>query len=169
MKAFTGNRSGLAIALVCVAQFVIVLDVTVVTSALPALGRELGFGADDLQWVVTAYVLAFGGFLVAGGRAADLVGARRAFTIGLAGFAAASLGCGLAPSGWVLIASRVLQGLAAALLTPAALALLNAVTEPGPPGGGPSGSGRPRPPAAGRPAGCWAGCSPSTRAGERCS
>ena len=131
MKAFTGNRSGLAIALVCVAQFVIVLDVTVVTSALPALGRELGFGADDLQWVVTAYVLAFGGFLVAGGRAADLIGARRAFTIGLAGFAAASLGCGLAPTGWVLIASRVLQGLAAALLTPAALALLNAVTEPG--------------------------------------
>ena len=102
-----------------------------VTSALPALGRELGFGADDLQWVVTAYVLAFGGFLVAGGRAADLVGARRAFTISLAGFAAASLACGLAPAGWVLIAARVLQGLAAALLTPAALALLNAVTEPG--------------------------------------
>ena len=121
----------MAIALVCVAQFVIVLDVTVVTSALPALGRELGFGADDLQWVVTAYVLAFGGFLVAGGRAADLIGARRAFTIGLAGFTAASLACGLAPTGWVLIAARVLQGLAAALLTPAALALLNAVTEPG--------------------------------------
>ena len=131
MKPFTGNRSAFAVALVCVAQFVIVLDVTVVTSALPALGRELGFGADDLQWVVTAYVLAFGGFLVAGGRAADLVGARRAFTIGLAGFAAASLACGLAPAGWVLIAARVLQGLAAALLTPAALALLNAVTEPG--------------------------------------
>ncbi len=131
MKPFAGNRSAFAIALVCVAQFVIVLDVTVVTSALPALGRELGFGADDLQWVVTAYVLAFGGFLVAGGRAADLVGARRAFTIGLAGFTAASLACGLAPAGWVLIAARVLQGLAAALLTPAALALLNAVTEPG--------------------------------------
>ena len=131
MKSFTGNRTAFAVALVCVAQFIIVLDVTVVTSALPALGRELGFGADDLQWVVTAYVLAFGGFLVAGGRAADLVGARRAFTIGLAGFAAASLVCGLAPAGWVLIAARVMQGLAAALLTPAALALLNAVTEPG--------------------------------------
>ncbi len=131
MKHFAGNRSAFAVALVCVAQFVIVLDVTVVTTALPALGRELGLRADDLQWVVTAYVLAFGGFLVAGGRAADLFGARRAFTIGLAGFAAASLVCGLAPSGWVLIAARVLQGLAAALLTPAALALLNAVTEPG--------------------------------------
>ena len=131
MKPFTGNRSTFAVALVCVAQFVIVLDVTVVTSALPALGRELGFAADDLQWVITAYVLAFGGFLVAGGGATDLVGARRAFTIGLAGFAAASLGCGLAPTGWVLIGSRVLQGLAAALLTPAALALLNGVTEPG--------------------------------------
>jgi MFS family permease len=131
MKAFAGNRTAFAIALVCVAQFVIVLDVTVVTSALPALGRELGFSADDLQWVVTAYVLAFGGFLIAGGRAADLAGPRRAFTLGLAGFAAASLGCGLATTGWVLIGSRVLQGLAAALLTPAALALLNAVTEPG--------------------------------------
>ena len=131
MMAFTGNRTALAIALVCIAQFVLVLDVTIVTSALPALGRELGLAADDLQWVVTAYVLAFGGFLVAGGRAADLVGARRAFTAGLAGFAVTSLACGLAPSGWVLIASRVLQGLAAALLTPAALALLNAVTEPG--------------------------------------
>ncbi|HZA04876.1 MAG TPA: MFS transporter [Propionibacteriaceae bacterium] len=131
MGPFTGNRSAVAVALVCLAQFVIVLDVTVVTSALPALGRELGFGAEDLQWVVTAYVLAFGGFLVAGGRAADLVGARRAFTVGLAGFAAASLGCGLAPTGWVLIVSRVGQGLAAALLTPAALALLNAVTQPG--------------------------------------
>ena len=118
MKPFTGNRSAFAVALVCVAQFVIVLDVTVVTGALPALGRELGLGVDDLQWVVTAYVLAFGGFLVAGGRAADLVGAGRAFAIGLAGFAAASLACGLAPAGWVLIAARVLQGLAAALLTP---------------------------------------------------
>ena len=115
MRPLTGNRSAFAVALVCVAQFVIVLDVTVVTSALPALGRELGFDADDLQWVVTAYVLAFGGFLVAGGRAADLVGARRAFTVGLAGFAAASLGCGLAPAGWVLIVSRVVQGLAAAV------------------------------------------------------
>jgi MFS family permease len=131
MSRFAGNRSGLAIALVCIAQFVIVLDVTVVTSALPALGRELGFSAEDLQWVLTAYVLAFGGFLVAGGRAADLVGARRAFTVGLAGFAAASLGCGLASTEWMLIGSRVLQGLAAAVLTPAALALLNAVTEPG--------------------------------------
>jgi len=131
MRSFTGNRTGPAIALVCIAQFVLVLDVTVVTSALPALGRELGLAADDLQWVVTAYVLAFGGFLVAGGRAADLIGARRAFTVGLAGFAATSLACGLAPTGWVLIAARVLQGLAAALLTPAALALLNAVTEPG--------------------------------------
>ena len=131
MNPLTGNRSAPVTALVCIAQFVLVLDVTIVTTALPVLGRELGLAADDLQWVVTAYVLAFGGFLVAGGRAADLVGARRAFAVGLAGFAVTSLACGLAPTGWVLVAARVLQGLAAALLTPAALALLNAVAEPG--------------------------------------
>lgn len=131
MTALTGNRARLAVTVVCVAQFVIVLDVTIVTSALPALGRELGLAGDELSWVINAYVLAFGGFLVAGGRAADLVGARRAFVVGLAGFALTSLGCGLAPEGWVLLLSRVLQGLTAALLTPAALALLHAVTSEG--------------------------------------
>jgi MFS family permease len=131
MSALTGNRTAGAVAVVCVAQFVTVLDVTVVTSALPALGRELGLTGDELSWVVTAYVLAFGGFLVAGGRAADLVGARRAFFVGLTGFTLSSLACGLAPDGWVLLLGRALQGLTAALLTPAALALLHAVTADG--------------------------------------
>jgi MFS family permease len=125
---FDGNRTALGISVLCVAQFVVVLDATVVVSALPALGRDLGFTAGGLQWVVTAYTLAFGGFLVVGGRVADLVGSRRGFTLGLIGFTAASLGCGLAPSPALLLAGRVLQGVAAALLSPAALALLASIT-----------------------------------------
>ena len=128
MSAFAGNRTALGIAVVCVAQVVVVLDVTVVVSALPAMGRDLGFTPGGLQWVVTAYTLAFGGFLVVGGRAADLMGPRRGFTIGLVAFTAASLGCGLAPSATLLLASRVVQGVAAAMLSPAALALLTSIT-----------------------------------------
>ena len=79
MTTFSGN-SRRAVALLCVAQFVVVLDVTVVTTALPALGHELGFTPQGLTWVVTAYTLCFGGFLVVGGRVADLLGSRRAFT-----------------------------------------------------------------------------------------
>ena len=92
------------------------------------MGRDLGFTSGGLQWVVTAYTLAFGGFLIVGGRVADLVGSRRGFTIGLVGFTAASLACGLAPSPALLLAGRVLQGVAAALLSPAALALLSTIT-----------------------------------------
>jgi EmrB/QacA subfamily drug resistance transporter len=128
MSTFGGNRSGLGIAVLCVAQFVVVLDATVVVSALPAMGRDLGFTAGGLQWVVTAYTLAFGGFLIVGGRVADLIGSRRSFTLGLIGFTAASLACGLAPSPALLLAGRVLQGISAALLSPAALALLSTIT-----------------------------------------
>ena len=130
MTTFSGN-SRRAVALLCVAQFVVVLDVTVVITALPALGHELGFTPQGLPWVVTAYTLCFGGFLVVGGRVADLLGSRRAFTLGLAGFTAASLLCALAWSAGALIAFRALQGSAAALLSPAALALLTASTEAG--------------------------------------
>ena len=107
------------------------LDATIVVSALPAIGRDLGFTAGGLQWVVTAYTLAFGGFLVVGGRVADLVGSRRGFALGLVGFTAASLGCGLAPSPALLLLGRVLQGVAAALLSPAALAMLTSITAAG--------------------------------------
>ena len=131
MSSFGGNRTALGIAVLCVAQFVVVLDATVVVSALPALGRDLGFTPGGLQWVVTAYTLAFGGFLIVGGRVADLIGSRRGFAIGLVGFTAASLGCGLAPSPALLLAGRVLQGVAAALLSPAALALLTSMTASG--------------------------------------
>ncbi len=117
--------------MLCVAQFVVVLDATAVTGALPELGRDLGFTARDLQWVVTVYTLTFGGFLIVGGRIADLVGSRRAFAVGLLGFTAASLCCGLASSPEMLIASRIAQGAAAALLSPAALAMLTVITAEG--------------------------------------
>jgi MFS family permease len=131
MRRFAGNRPVLGIAVLCVAQFVVVLDATIVVTALPVLGRDLGFPRETLQWVVTAYTLAFGGFLVVGGRIADLVGSRRGFAVGLVGFTVASLGCGLAPFPAVLLSCRVLQGVAAALLSPAALALLTSITTSG--------------------------------------
>ncbi len=131
MRRFDRNPTTLAIGVLCVAQLVVVLDATIVASALPALGRDLGFSTDHLQWVVTGYTLALGGFLAVGGRIADLVGARRGFALGLAGFTAASSGCGLAPSQAVLLSCRVLQGVAAALLLPAALALLTSIAGSG--------------------------------------
>lgn len=109
------------------AQFVVVLDATAVTTALPAVGADLGGGLATLQWVLSAYTLCFAGFLVVGGRVSDLLGARRAFVVALAGFTLASLACGLAPSLGVLVGARLVQGLAAALLSPAALTLLGAV------------------------------------------
>jgi MFS family permease len=101
----------LALALLCIAQFMIVLDVQVVVIALPAIQREFGISQTNLQWVVNAYVLLFGGFLMLAGRAADLFGRRRFFIGGLLLFALASLGCGLARSEAWLITTRVLQGL----------------------------------------------------------
>src|ERR687886_95748 len=112
------------LAVLCAAQFVVVLDVTIVAVALPAIQRDLGFSAAGLQWVVTAYTLVFAGLLIAAGRAADLHGRRRAFMAGLGLFAAASLACGLARSPGVLVAARAVQGLGAAAASPAALALL---------------------------------------------
>lgn len=134
MRRFTGNTSNtrLVLATICVAQFVVVLDVTIVTTALPAIARGLGFGAAGLPWVMTAYTLVLGGLLVAGGRFADVVGARKAFIGGLAWFALASAGCAVAWSPATLIGARALQGVGAALLAPAGLALLTATTEDGP-------------------------------------
>jgi MFS family permease len=121
----------LPVTILCGAQFLVVLDVTIVASALPDMRRSLGFSPEGLQWVLSAYALAFGGLLVVAGRAGDVLGPRRLFVAGLAGFSAASLACGLAPSPAVLIAGRALQGVAAAVQTPAALALLtSAFPEP---------------------------------------
>jgi len=103
----------------------IILDVTVVNLALPSIQADLGFASKDLQWVVTAYTLAFGGLLLLGGRAADLFGRRRMFLAGLGVFTAASLGSALAASPEVLLATRVLQGVGAAMLSPAALSLIS--------------------------------------------
>jgi len=107
-----------------VAQFMVILDATVVNVALPSIARSLSFAAEGLQWVVTAYVLASGGLVLLGGRAADVAGRRRIFLAGLTVFTAASLASGIAPAAGALIAARAGQGLGAALLTPAALSIL---------------------------------------------
>jgi EmrB/QacA subfamily drug resistance transporter len=110
--------------LLCAAQFMVILDITVVNVALPSIQAELGIAIKDLQWVVTAYTLAFGGLLLLGGRAADRLGRRRVFLAGLLVFTAASLGAALAPSPAVLLVARAGQGVGAAMLSPAALSLI---------------------------------------------
>ncbi|MFB7832978.1 MFS transporter [Streptomyces sp. NPDC056056] len=116
-----------ALALICAAQFMLVLDVTVVNVALPALATDLDLGRTALTWVVTAYTLCFGGLMLLGGRLSDALGARRVLLVGLALFTAASLACGLAPNAAVLLGGRIAQGVGAALLSPAALALVTTV------------------------------------------
>ncbi|HST14633.1 MAG TPA: MFS transporter [Gaiellaceae bacterium] len=113
-----------ALAVVCAAFFMTVLDVSIVNVALPSIGKGLHFAQDDLQWVITAYAITFGGFLMLGGRAADLLGRRRVFVAGVVVFTIASFFCGLAWSEGVLIASRAVQGLGAAIISPAALAII---------------------------------------------
>jgi EmrB/QacA subfamily drug resistance transporter len=120
-----GDRTSWTIlVLLCVAQFMVILDVTVVNVALPSIRTTLGFAPPDLQWVVSAYVLMTGGLLLLGGRMADLIGRRRVFLIGLVAFTGASLASGLAPTAAALIASRAAQGFGAALLSPAALSII---------------------------------------------
>src|SRR3954466_7084670 len=118
------SRRWWALAVLALAQFMVVLDVTIVNVALPAIQEALHFSADGLQWVVNAYTLAFGGLLLLGGRVSDLLGRRRMFLAGLGLFAAASLAGGLSTSSGMLVAVRAVQGAGAALLSPAALALL---------------------------------------------
>jgi EmrB/QacA subfamily drug resistance transporter len=115
----------LALALLCVVQFMVVLDIAIVNVALPSIQTDLGFSDADLQWVISAYALVFGGFLLLGGRAADMVGRKRMFIGGLVVFSLASLLAGLAWSEGSLISARVLQGLGAAAITPAALSILS--------------------------------------------
>src|ERR671933_1957948 len=118
------DRRWIALILLCVAQFVVVLDASIVNVALPTIGRALHFTESDLPWVVNAYVLTFGGFLLLGGRAADLLGRRAVFMSGLVLFALASLAGGLATTSGQLIAARAVQGLGAAILSPAALSIV---------------------------------------------
>jgi EmrB/QacA subfamily drug resistance transporter len=118
------RRRWLALLLVCAAQLMIVLDGTIVNVALPAIQDSLGFSETSLSWVVNAYLLTFGGFLLLGGRAGDLFGRRRVFAFGLALFTFASLLCGLAGSQGLLVAARALQGIGGAIIAPAALSII---------------------------------------------
>jgi EmrB/QacA subfamily drug resistance transporter len=120
-----------AFALLAVSYFMTIVDLTIVNVALPTIGRKLHFSETNLQWVVTAYGITFGGFLLLGGRAADLLGRRRILMIGLATFTAASLACGLATTDSFLIAMRGIQGLGAAIVLPAALSIVMNMFEEG--------------------------------------
>src|ERR1700740_2462012 len=113
-----------AFTVLAVAYFMTIVDLTIVNVSLPTIGRALHFSESNLQWVVTAYALTFGGFLLLGGRAADLLGRRRMFMAGLALFTAASLGCALATSDAFLIIMRGIQGAGAAAVLPAALSIV---------------------------------------------
>jgi EmrB/QacA subfamily drug resistance transporter len=113
-----------ALALLCTAFFMVILDSAIVLVALPSIDADLAFSASDLQWVLSAYLLSFGGLLLLGGRTADLLGRRRMFIVGTGLFALASLGAGLAGTAAALLIARVLQGVAAAIMTPTALSIL---------------------------------------------
>jgi EmrB/QacA subfamily drug resistance transporter len=121
-----------ALTIVCAAFFMTVLDVSIVNVALPSIGKSLHFSEQGLQWVITAYAITFGGFLLLGGRAADLLGRRRVFYVGVAVFTIASFVCGLAWSEGVLIVARAVQGFGAAIITPAALSIITTSFEEGP-------------------------------------
>ncbi|RII17002.1 Multidrug resistance protein stp [Streptomyces sp. YIM 130001] len=116
----------------CAGQFLVVLDVSVVNTALPSMRADLAMSAVGLQWVVNAYSIAFAGFMLLGGRAGDLFGRKRMFLVGLGLFTAASLAGGLAQEGWQLLAARAVQGLGAAVLAPSTLALLTSAVPEGP-------------------------------------
>jgi EmrB/QacA subfamily drug resistance transporter len=120
----TPRAKSLALMLLAMTQFVIVIDASIVNVALPSIGAHLHFSRDDLSWVVNAYTLTFGGFLLLGGRLADLLGRRRMFMIGLVLFSLASLAGGLAQSEAWLIVARAVQGLGAAIVSPAALSII---------------------------------------------
>ncbi|TMM18946.1 MAG: MFS transporter [Actinobacteria bacterium] len=125
------ERRWTALILLCVAQFVVVLDASIVNVALPSIGKGLHFSERNLPWVVNAYVIAFGGFLLLGGRAADLLGRRRVFIAGLMVVAVASLAAGFAASQGQLIAARAAQGLGAAIISPSALSIVTTLFRDG--------------------------------------
>ncbi len=120
-----------ALAVLGVAYLMVILDVSIVNVALPSIQEDLGFSTEDLQWVVSAYALTFGGFLLLGGRIGDLLGRRKVFMFGLALFALTSLLCGLSTSSGMLIAARALQGLAGAALSPSVFSIVSVTFEEG--------------------------------------
>src|SRR5918998_1121040 len=118
------ERRWIGLILLCASQFIVVLDASIVNVALPSIGEGLSFSQDNLAWVVNAYVLTFGGFLLLGGRLADLLGRRRVFIAGLILVAVSSLAAGFAANEGQLIAARAAQGLGAAIISPAALSIV---------------------------------------------
>ena len=126
-SAGSTQRGWLVVALVCACQFMVILDSSIVNVALPAIQADLGFTPTSLAWVVNGYLLTFAGFMLLSGRAGDLFGPRRMLVLGLLVFSVASLVAGLAPSAAVLVAARVVQGLGAAMMAPATLAVINTV------------------------------------------
>jgi EmrB/QacA subfamily drug resistance transporter len=132
-SAAGGHRNlGLALVVIAAAQLMVVLDSTIVNVALPHIQRALGFSGNGLEWVITAYALTFGGLLLLGGRAGDLLGRRRVFMAGLLLFSAGSLAGGLATSGAWLLAARAIQGVGGAMVAPTALALITTTFAEGP-------------------------------------
>jgi EmrB/QacA subfamily drug resistance transporter len=127
-----GSRSGWLLAVCCVAQFMVILDLSIVNVALPSIQSSLGFSSPDLQWVVDAYAITFAGFLLLAGRAADRLGQQRTFVVGLVLFAVASLAGGIAPDRGTLIAARGAQGLAGAVMAASSLAIITSSFAPGP-------------------------------------
>src|SRR4051794_9951445 len=125
------EKRWLALVLLAAAQFVVVLDASIVNVALPTIGKALDFSQDNLSWIVNAYVLTFGGFLLLGGRTADLLGRRRVFMAGLMLVAVASLAAGFATNEGQLIAARAAQGLGAAIISPAALSIVTTIFKDG--------------------------------------
>jgi EmrB/QacA subfamily drug resistance transporter len=126
------SRRWWVLALLCGAFFMVILDGAIVLVALPSIGAELGFSEQGLQWVLSAYALTFAGLLLLGGRAADLLGRRRVFMVGVLFFTLASLVCGLAWSPGALISARAFQGVGAAIMTPTALSIISTTFEEGP-------------------------------------
>src|SRR5256885_13163231 len=121
----TATNPWVVLVLICLAQFMVVLDATIVNVALPSIQTDLHLSDSSLQWVINAYTLVFGGFLLLGGRAGDLLGRKRLFLIGLVVFTGASLLDGIATTSGELIGFRALQGLGAALISPAALSIIS--------------------------------------------
>src|SRR5579859_7842970 len=132
VAAPSGRARWVALAVVCAGSLMNVLDTTIVGVALPAIRRDLGFSQGSLAWVVNAYLLGFGGFLLLGGRLGDLYGHRRLYAAGVGGFTLASLACGLAGGQGFLLAARAVQGVAGAVASAVALSLVIALfPEPG--------------------------------------
>src|SRR6187549_1101998 len=131
MRGGHSTNPWLVLVLICVAQFMVILDATIVNVALPSIQKDLGLSEANLQWIISSYTLVFGGFLLLGGRAGDLLGRKRLFLVGLVIFTVASLLNGLATNSGMLIACRALQGLGAAFISPAALAIITTTFQEG--------------------------------------